>query len=434
MHDRERHCGFRRRGVWLLMPTIEVNYQDLQSLIGTHVPLDVLQEEGIMYAKGEVEGIEGEVLKLDMKDTNRPDLWSAEGIARELAGRYAAVRGVPRYGVKPSGLVVKVDRKLEKIRPLTVCAVVRNLNITPDVLSQMIQLQEKISMTFGRNRKEVAIGVYDLHKITSPVRFTSVRPDGIRFVPLESDSEMTPAEILKKHPKGLEYAGLLKGLSEYPIFIDAAGEVLSMPPIINSGHTGKVTTATRDVFIECSGFDFKFLSPALSVIAAALADRGGELQSVRVEYHDGVKVTPDMKPGKAVVDVAYAKGITGLSLSAKDMCGLLSAARYDASVKGKKISGLQAGHNAPAGRHRGHTDIVRLQPRGAFGAKDCDYRLGDAAGGLLCLRGRGHGGAGLPGDPLLYAYQQGKPADEDGHRRVEGGRDRKLRLIELVRL
>ena len=337
MHDRERHCGFRRRGVWLLMPTIEVNYQDLQSLIGTHVPLDVLQEEGIMYAKGEVEGIEGEVLKLDMKDTNRPDLWSAEGIARELAGRYAAVRGVPRYGVKPSGLVVKVDRKLEKIRPLTVCAVVRNLNITPDVLSQMIQLQEKISMTFGRNRKEVAIGVYDLHKITSPVRFTSVRPDGIRFVPLESDSEMTPAEILKKHPKGLEYAGLLKGLSEYPIFIDAAGEVLSMPPIINSGHTGKVTTATRDVFIECSGFDFKFLSPALSVIAAALADRGGELQSVRVEYHDGVKVTPDMKPGKAVVDVAYAKGITGLSLSAKDMCGLLSAARYDASVKGKKI-------------------------------------------------------------------------------------------------
>ncbi|MFH0956580.1 MAG: phenylalanine--tRNA ligase beta subunit-related protein, partial [Candidatus Aenigmatarchaeota archaeon] len=254
------------------MPTIEVNYSDLLELIGAHVPLDVLKDEGIMYAKGEVDAIDGEKLKLDMKDTNRPDLWSAEGIARELAGRYAGRTGLPLYKTKPSGIVVKVDRKLAKIRPLTVCAVVRNLRITSDVLFQLIQLQEKVAMNFGRNRREVAIGVYDLHKIKSPITFTSVSPDGIKFVPLEGTQAMTPAEILKKHPKGIEHAGLLKGYSQYPIFIDAAGEVLSMPPIINSDHTGKVTTATRDVFIECSGFDFRFLLPALNVMAAALAD------------------------------------------------------------------------------------------------------------------------------------------------------------------
>jgi hypothetical protein len=51
------------------MPTIEVNYQDLQTLVGEHIPLDVLQDEGILYAKGELEEIEGEILKLDMKSS-----------------------------------------------------------------------------------------------------------------------------------------------------------------------------------------------------------------------------------------------------------------------------------------------------------------------------------------------------------------------------
>ncbi|MCD6496184.1 MAG: phenylalanine--tRNA ligase subunit beta [Candidatus Aenigmarchaeota archaeon] len=319
------------------MPTIEVNYEDLQELVGKHIPLDVLQEEGIMYAKGEVDEIEGETLKLDMKDTNRPDLWSAEGIARELQGRYAGITGLPEYNVQPSGLVVKVDRKLKNIRPLTVCAVVKNLNINHNALSQMIQLQEKISMTFGRNRKEVAIGVYDFHKIKGPIRFTSVKPNGIRFVPLEFTKPMTPEEILKKHPKGREYAHLLEGFHEYPIFIDSAGEVLSLPPIINSNHTGKVTTATRDVFIECSGFDFRLLMPALNTIVAALADRGGEVQSVKVEYGSRTVVTPDMKPGKTSLDIDYANMISGLNLDARKMSMLLKQARYDAKVRGKKI-------------------------------------------------------------------------------------------------
>ncbi|MCK4714702.1 MAG: phenylalanine--tRNA ligase subunit beta, partial [Candidatus Aenigmarchaeota archaeon] len=191
--------------------------------------------------------------------------------------------------------------------------------------------------TFGRNRKEVAIGVYDLHKIKGPIRFTSVKPDGIRFVPLEFDKPMTPAEILRKHPKGLEHGHLLRGCKEYPIFIDAAGEVLSVPPIINSNHTGKVSSATRDIFIECSGFHFKFLLPALNTIVAALADRGGEIYSVRVEYPDIVRHTPDMKPKKTKVNVGYVNEISGLKLSRGKICELLEEARYETKVKGKSI-------------------------------------------------------------------------------------------------
>lgn len=321
------------------MPTIEVSHQDLCKLVGKNIPVTKLEEEGILFAKGEIDEAKGDLLKVDIKDTNRPDLWSTEGIARELRGRYVS-GGLPRYRTRKSGVVVKVDQKLKRIRPYTVCAVVKNLKIDEHSLSQLIQLQEKVSMTFGRNRKEIAIGVYDLNRIKPPIRFTTVKPDGIKFIPLEFKKALTPRQILKEHPKGREFGHLLEGAPEYPIFIDSAGEVLSVPPIINSEHTGKVTKETRDVFIECSGFDLKFLSPALNVMVSALADRGGEIETVRVVYPERTTETPDLEPRKFEIDLDYLNRVSGLNLTMEKACRLLNRARYDAKPSGKKIKVL----------------------------------------------------------------------------------------------
>jgi phenylalanyl-tRNA synthetase beta chain len=322
------------------MPTIEVDYDDLQALIGKHVPLDELRDKAIQYAKGEVEDMDGETLKLDVKDANRPELWSAEGIAREIAGRYGRP-GLPAYKVKKPKLTVKVDAKVKHVRPYTVCAVVRGLKIDNNVLSQMIQLQEKVAETFGKRRREVAIGVYDFHKIKGPIRYTTVKPDGIRFVPLEFSNPLTPKQILEQHPKGKEYRHLLDGQAEYPIFIDNAGEVLSMPPIINSNHTGKVTSETRDVFIECSGFNLKWNMDALNVLVTALADRGADIEGVKVVYPKGhvskTIITPSIKPKSFSINVKDANDIIGITLSAKQMVGLLEKARYSAKVSGNSI-------------------------------------------------------------------------------------------------
>jgi phenylalanyl-tRNA synthetase beta chain len=310
------------------MPTVEVSLKDLRRLVGKKMSLQQLKDEFILYSKAEVDEVEGDLIKLDVKDSNRPDLWSAEGIAREIQGRITKKKGLPKYKLGKSKVVVKVDRKVSKVRPLTVCAVAKGLKTNEDVLSQLVQLQEKVSVTFGRNRKEVAIGTYDLHKIKSPIRYTTVKPEGIKFVPLEFTKEMTPKEILKQHPKGKEFGHLLKGCKEYPIFIDSKGNVLSIPPIINSDYTGKITKKTRDLFIECSGFNFKFLIPALNVIVAALADRGAKIQTVRVIYPNRRISTPDLTPKKAYVDVDYANKVSGLNLSASQMRKLLEKARY----------------------------------------------------------------------------------------------------------
>jgi phenylalanyl-tRNA synthetase beta chain len=319
------------------MPTIEVSHSDLCKLIGKQISLKELKEEGILFAKGEIDEESGDQVKVDIKDTNRPDLWSAEGIARELRGHYGIDKGLPKYEIKKSGLVVHVDKRMSGIRPYTVCAVVKNLEITDDVLSQMIQLQEKISITYGRNRKEVAIGVYDFHKIKPPIRFVPVKPTGIRFAPLEFREKMTPKEILEKHPKGIEYGHLLDGLKEYPLFVDANNEVLSMPPIINSNHTGKVTNETRDVFIECSGFNVKFLIPALNVLVAALADRGGDVQSVDVVYDKETINTPDMKPKGISIDVDYCNRVSGLGMKSEEICKLLEQSRYGIKKDRKSV-------------------------------------------------------------------------------------------------
>lgn len=319
------------------MPTIEVSKKDLCKLIGKNLPLEQLKD-AVEYAKSEIESAEGDVLKLDVKDSNRPDLWSAEGLAREVQGRLGIKKGLPKYKIGKSKVIVKVEKKNAQVRPLTVCAVAKGLKLNDEALGQMIQLQEKVCGTFGRNREEVAIGVYDMTRIKSPIRFTTVKPDGIKFTPLEFRKEMTPAQILKEHPKGKEYGHLLKGCKEYPIFIDRAGEVLSVPPIINSNYTGKVTKRTKQIFIECSGFHFKFLVPALNVMVAALADRGAKIQSVKVVYPNKRMTTPDMSPMKSAVNVNYSNKVSGLNLSARQMVGLLERARYKASASGKKIN------------------------------------------------------------------------------------------------
>ena len=125
------------------MPKLEISQSDLCSLIGKKIPIESLKQN-ILYAKGEIDGVEEDTLKVDLKDSNRPDLWSAEGIAREIKGRVTSKVGLPEYKIKRGNLVVHVDKKVSRVRPLTVCAVVRDLKINKQVLSQMIQFQEKI--------------------------------------------------------------------------------------------------------------------------------------------------------------------------------------------------------------------------------------------------------------------------------------------------
>ncbi|MEE9595089.1 MAG: phenylalanine--tRNA ligase subunit beta [Candidatus Hydrothermarchaeales archaeon] len=325
------------------MPTVEFLHSDLNSLLGKDLNAEEL-ENAIHFVKGEVEDRNGDIVKVDMKDTNRPDLWSVEGIARELKGHLGLETGIPKYEVESSGVKLIVDKKVEGVRPKTVAAVVKGLRFDDVSIKQIIQLQEKITQTYGRNRSLVAIGVYDWNTLTPPIRYTTVKPDGIKFTPLDLDEELTPGEILEKHPKGREFGHLINKSPEYPLMIDSGNKVLSVPPIINSALTGKVSEVTTDVFIEITGHEVERISVALNVIVAAFADRGGALGSVEVVYPDGNIVTPDFAPGDMKLNIEECNRILGLELSSNEMVGLLGRARYDAKAGDGTITAEYPGY------------------------------------------------------------------------------------------
>ncbi|MFH1240334.1 MAG: phenylalanine--tRNA ligase subunit beta [Candidatus Diapherotrites archaeon] len=319
------------------MPTVETSKKDLEKLCGMKFTKEKL-ETALLFAKGELDGIDGDTLKIDIKDANRPDLWSIEGIARVIKAGYGKSKGVPKWKMKNSGVDVFIEKSVSKSRPYITCAIVKNVRVTEDLLIQMIQLQEKVGDSYGRKRAEVGIGLYDFDKLKPPIYYRGYKPKDLEFVPLEFKVPMRLDEILMKHPKGIKYAHLLKGKENYPIVIDSANVVASMPPIINSETTGKVDDKTKNIFIECTGFDWERVNVALNVIISAFLERGAQVETTKIHLPNGkVKVTPDFTPGKIKIDLKYVNKISGLGLKINEVVKLLQNSNYDVKAKGNSL-------------------------------------------------------------------------------------------------
>lgn len=260
---------------------------------------------------------------------NRPDLLSMQGYLRAFLAFIGRDKGLVKYKInKPEkDYEVNVHRSVRDVRPYTACAIVKNLKFDGEKIKEIMDVQEKIHATLGRNRKKVAIGIYPLEKIKLPIIYGTRKPQDIKFIPLDTRREMTAIEILKNHPTGKEYAHLLEGFKRYPVFVDAAGEVLSMPPIINSQKTGKVTEETKEVFVECSGFDFNALKKTLNIITTMLAEMGGEIYQMKLNYRRQ-EITPDLEPEKMKISLESANKLLGVQIKEKDLKGLLEMMGY----------------------------------------------------------------------------------------------------------
>jgi phenylalanyl-tRNA synthetase beta chain len=255
---------------------------------------------------------------------NRPDMLSQQGFTRALAAFLGIRPGLRTYTTTPSKLKVTVDESVRDVRPYTACAVARNLKIDDERLREIIDIQERLHVTFCRKRKRAAIGVYPMEAISGNITYLALEPNKIRFRPLESDAEMTAKEILEEHPKGREYAHLLAGLPKYAVFMDGKKRILSMPPIINSHETGKVTENTKEVFIECSGFDFNVCHQVVQMICAALADMGATIHTVEVNYGRKTEITPNMQTQRQEFYGYYINRRLGINLKKEEFAPLLA--------------------------------------------------------------------------------------------------------------
>lgn len=311
------------------MAHIQININEFQELLGEKVELEDLGERA-SFLGAHWNHVEEE--KWDVEQyPNRPDLLSVEGLARAYRGFFGVETGRDEYEAKEGDIEVKVDESVEEIRPFIGGAVVRNIELDQRLINGLIQLQEKMHETMGRRRDKLAIGLHDLSAVEPPFTYKAVAPEKVSFTPLEYDKQLALGEILDEHEKGQKYSWILEDEERYPIIEDAAGKVLSFPPIINNQLT-EVHTQTDDIFIDVTGKDEETVKKALNILVTALAERDGEVETVSI---DGEEM-PELSPETRELDVEYFNEVSGLDLDAAQVVRKLEQMKYGAEKKDKK--------------------------------------------------------------------------------------------------
>ncbi len=323
------------------MVAFKISYSDVLSLLKLDPNTSIEKLDDLFsYAKSEIEeyDLDDDLIKVDCKTSNRPDIWGVEGLVREIIGITEYEKGLPDLSAEPSGYVLDVDQNIKSIRPFIACSIIRGVKFTDFLIKQLIQLQEKVDLSYGRKRRRSSIGIYNIQMIKSPIYYGLI-PRTSSFVPLGYEEPFTLDEILKKHPKGIEYRDILPKKGDLPILRDKDGIVLSMPPIINSNDVGRITEETTDVLVEVTGTKLEVVRVVNTLIAQALRDRGGKVYSVEIHYppnHEGapeILVTPETEPYQIEVNPKDIERYLNLNLKPKDMIKLLQKRRFEAEEK-----------------------------------------------------------------------------------------------------
>ena len=326
------------------MPTISIFKDDLESLLEGGPAQEITTErleEWLMLVKGELKGLNPESgeMRVELQDSNRPDLWCCEGIARQI--RIKRQGKLTRYEFfegrkKPSRRLI-VGPGLDSVRPYVAACAARGYRVTEEGLAQLIQTQEKLADIFGHKRRTVSIGIYQLSKIVFPVTYELVKPDEARFTPLGMGTAMTLSEILMVHPKGLEYGHVLAGQSRLPLLRDVKHQPLSFPPIINSREIGEVRVGDDELFVEVTGTDLPMVVLTLNIFATNLADRGATIDTVEVHYPRntllGTRVVTPQDLGKPrTIEIKTIERALGQKLGLKTIKQALQGYGYQISA------------------------------------------------------------------------------------------------------
>ena len=328
------------------MPVVDVGLDELRRLTGEDKSAEAFKED--LFALGlEYEG-ETEEGKMQLEfGPDRLDRLSVEGVARSLRYQYGSDRGVYLPKTNDADWTIEVDSSGPAERPYVTGAIVRGLDIDDAGLESLIQLQEKLHATMGRKRAKGAIGIHDLAMVKGEVlseeggdntiTYRGVDPDGDRFVPLDSDAELTPAEVLTEHATGRTYADLDAGYERYPAIYDELG-LFSFPPVINGQRT-EVDTGSRELLVELTGTDQWTIDRMCTIICYALSARGATIEEVEVEYADGATppdegsrlLRPDLSVDTKSVSHDRIESILGIDLGHDEVVDLFERSGLDAT-------------------------------------------------------------------------------------------------------
>lgn len=268
---------------------------------------------------------------------NRIDAVSLEGLVR-IVTAYNENGEFKFSALKKGKNIINVHKSVADIRPYMGNFIVRNLEVDDDLLKRIINYQEKIAATFGRDRKVVGMGLFRLPSLKFPLQYVALPSKQVKFAPLGFDKEMTGDEILKKHEKGKSYAHLFAGKDKLPILRDANGKILTMPGITNSNDLGKVETGKQDLFVEATGTNLQMILQLLTANALDFANMGGVIETCTVKYGNKSIEFPQFSFDNYEISLNEINALLGLDLTTQQSSKLLAKMLLPCKVtKGKLI-------------------------------------------------------------------------------------------------
>ena len=149
------------------MPVIKSYINQLKSILKGDVTTEELIEK-IPYLGLDLEDVNSEYFTIEY-NPNRPDYSTDYGLGRSLNGILEFESGTPKYNINIGKSEVKVNPKLNKIRPNISSVIARNIQLEEEKKRQMISMQEDLHDGIGRRRKKIAIGIHNLDVMKFPL-------------------------------------------------------------------------------------------------------------------------------------------------------------------------------------------------------------------------------------------------------------------------
>jgi len=313
------------------MPVATIKKKKLLKLLGKSIDDEELVEL-LSNIKVEAEILDEENMQVEVTP-DRLDLLISEGIARELKGILGLEKGFPKYKTGRSNIKLIVNGEIKLIRPYIAVAAIYGYYVDKYSLEELLQFQEKLNISMGRDRRKIAIGFYDLDKLDSNIIFyRAEEPEKIKYVPLGGNRELTANEILEFTDKGKKYAHLVRCFSKYPHLVTDKGQTLSMPPILNSEDT-KVEEGTKNLFIDITGTDKYTVEKTLDLIATTLTENAECIGLVNIVNGNKTYYTPKLEPVVTEVNIEYIRNNLGMrNLTQEDIVRLLESLRHRVEI------------------------------------------------------------------------------------------------------
>ncbi len=276
------------------------------------------------YLGLDIEDQSGDLVSVEYSP-NRPDFSSEAGIARSLVGLLGIIKGPPLYDFPKSKFRITVNgQEIGRVRPF-VQGLYAEIEITDELIKQLIAMQEDLHNGIGRKRSKVAIGIHNAAVISEEIKYHGVTDENFRFVPLGSSKKQTIREILASTDQGTAYGKLLSKI--FPILEDSDGNVLSMPPVIN-GDLTRLEPGVSKLFVDITGTDDYAVDASLAIMASMLSDVGGRVARVQVSGPESNVWVPDMTPRELAFDLKLSNQILGFDMQEADAREALEKSRF----------------------------------------------------------------------------------------------------------